>query len=252
MVYVYILFIIMLILLYIVLNRLINLKSRNKSIEEMRNTWEVISKEKHSSNISEWSYQRFSNFFNQPQMKDSNFYEKIEKIYDLIVNGKETDLDLIAEKTGCSFEELLLKIMYLKNKRRIGDLYIDKVDHVIRECDQKDKKLLDKYSPYLYISHLQPREIAQKLPSATASNLDELENKVIEELSYLDDKYLINGINIDKVDKKIIYYTIEKHQKEKNYISLNCDKCGALIDIPHLGKTKCPYCKNIMEDNKKN
>ena len=75
---------------------------------------------------------------------------------------------------------------------------------------------------------------------------------MVEELSYLDDKYLINGINIDKVDKKIIYYHLEKHKKEKDYLSLNCSKYGALVYVPRLGKARCPYCKNIVSDKKIN
>ena len=83
-------------------------------------------------------------------------------------------------------------------------------------------------------------------------NLKELVKTVINELSYLDDKYLINGLNIDKVDNKIIYYTLEKHKKEKDYISINCNNCGALNDVPRNGKSRCIYCKSIVESKEEN
>ena len=100
--------------------------------------------------------------------------------------------------------------------------------------------------------HLQPIEIALRLPEATNDNLESIENKVIEELCYLDCKYMINGINIDKVDKKIIYYTIEKHKNEKDYITIACSNCGAINDVPRMGKARCNYCATIVEDKIKN
>ena len=127
-------------------------------MNELKKTWDELQKgEKKQNNISEWSYQRFSDFFNQPQFKDPEFNEKLSKIYNLSEKDKVENLDYIAEESGCTFDELLLKIMYLKNKRKIGDLYVDKVDRVIRECLDEDKKLLDKHAPFLYSHHYQPR-----------------------------------------------------------------------------------------------
>ena len=131
-------------------------------------------------------------------------------------------------------------------------MYIDKGDHVIRHCSDEDAKLLDKYSKYIYTSHYQPYQIAAKMPGTTIETYDKAVQQVLDDLAYLDEKYLISGINIDKVDKKIIYYTVEKHKKEKDYISINCNKCGALVEVPRDGKERCPYCKNIVEDKTKN
>lgn len=244
--------IVILIIGYIFLNRKINLKQRNNIVEKLSDVQKELlyNEEKgKKSNINEWSYQRFSNFFNATQLKDENFDKKIELIYSLIMHDKNTDLDEIAEKAGCTYNELILKIMYLKNKMKIDPyLYIDRGDHVIRYCSEDDRKLLDKYSKYIYDYHYQPHQIAAKLPETTAGNFDIIEKRVLDDLSYLDDKYLISGLNIDKVDKKIIYYSLEKHKKEKNYISLNCNKCGALNDVPRNGKERCSYCGNIIED----
>ena len=243
--------IVLLVGLCIYLNRKINLKYRNVSIEKMKSTFQDLQNNKYAdkpSNISEWSYQRFCNFFDTAQEKDPNFEEKIAKIYYLIVDVGLTDLDEIAKETDCDYDELLLKIKYLKNKRKLEYLYIDRHEGVIRKCNLKDKKLLEKYEPYIYDKHLQPREIAELLPMATSDNIDKLTWMVINEISYLDDKYLISGLNVDKVDGKIIYYTVEKHKKEKNYVSINCPKCGALNDVPRYGKARCLYCKGIVED----
>lgn len=236
-----------------ILERKNNLKKRNEVLSDLAKQKEEFEKYKASgkklSNINEWSYQRFCNFFDNIQLKDEKFDSKIDIILDLIVNKKETDLLLIQEASGCDYTELILKIMYLKNKRLIGDLYIDKGDNVIRKCSKEDQELLEKYSKYIYDYHMQPYEIAAKLPGASLTNMDFLANKVLEELEYLDDKYLINGINIDKVDKKIIYYTIEKHKKAKNFISINCNNCGALCDVPKKGKARCKYCNSIVVDS---
>ena len=243
--------VVILIVVYFYLNRRNNLNIRKSTIEKFREIKEQLAYNdytKKPSNINEWSYQRFCNFFDEIEPKDPEFDNKIIKIYDMIVNEKETDLDKIAEISGCNYNELILKIMYLKNKRKIGDLYIDRGDHAIRNCTKEDRKLLDKYSKYIYDYHDQPYDIARKLPECTATNINSLAKKVLDDLIYLDEKYLINGLNIDKVDNKIIYYTIEKHKKEKDYISINCKTCGALIDVPRGGKARCGYCKNIVVD----
>lgn len=203
-------------------------------------------------NISEWSYKRFSRFLGKIELNDEEFDSKLKMIWELIVIKNEDDIEKIAELANCSFEECVMKIQYLKNKRKIGDYYIDTTEKVIRRCTPEDEKLLKKYAPYIYNSHLQPREIAVMLPNATKENLNILEEQVIEELDYLDSKYIINGINIDKVDKKIIYYTIEKHKKEKDFITLSCHNCGAIKDVPRNGKARCDYCNTIIEDKTKN
>ena len=220
---IYVVIIILMILVCLILsfhlNKKINLNQRKKSLKELESIYLELQENKNSSkpsNINEWSYQRFSNFFDGDELSDKDFNNKISKIYDLIVNKGEISLDNIIKESGCTKEELILKIRYLKNKRKIDEsLYIDINEGVIRKCSEEDKRLIEKYTPYIYTKHLQPLAIAKKFPGVTPENLERVENKIIKELSYLDDKYLINGISIDKKHKKIIYYTVEKHKKEK-------------------------------------
>lgn len=201
------------------------------------------------NNISEFSFQKFGKFYGQIILPDENFNKKINKIYELITVNKKTDLEEIAKLSNCEYNECVLKIKYMKNKRILGDYYIDTISREIKKCSPEDKKLIKKYSPYIYGNHYQIDEIARKLPNSRVDNLSEIEDQVLKELDYLDKKNLINGINIDRVDKKIIYYTIEKHKKEMDYISLNCKNCGALNDVPKKGKARCEYCETIVEDN---
>ena len=201
------------------------------------------------NNISEWSYQRYARFYDDIKASDPKFDEKINKIYDLIVNEKCEDLHFIAEDSGCTYDECIMKIKYLKNKRKIGDLYIDYINGIIKECSEEDQKLLQKYSSFIYNNHFQANEMALKMPEATATNLKELEEKIFKDIEYLDSKGLINGIILNKVDKKIIYYTIEKHKNEKDVITINCPNCGAINDVNRGSKTRCAYCQTIVEGN---
>lgn len=201
--------------------------------------------------ISEWSYQRYARFYGNTILHDEYFENKINAIYDLVVNKGEADLFKIAEETGCLYEECILKIKYLKNKRKIGDLYIDEINGIISKCSEEDKRLLDKYRKYIYYNHYQIDEIATNLPNATLENKKKLEEEVFNDLIYLDSKGLLNGILINEVDRKIVYYTIEKHKKEKDFITVNCQTCGALNDVNRGGKARCEYCKSIVEGEKK-
>ena len=62
------------------------------------------------------------------------------------------------------------------------------------------------------------------------------------------DKCIINGIKLDDERKEIIYYTIEKKKKEENYVTLNCPKCGSLVDVLKKNSAHCDYCGSIVED----
>ena len=69
---------------------------------------------------------------------------------------------------------------------------------------------------------------------------------IFEELNYLDEKGLLNGLRIDDVDRTIFYYSIEKKKTHSNLITVHCPNCGALNDVNTDGKVYCSYCKNII------
>lgn len=81
----------------------------------------------------------------------------------------------------------------------------------------------------------------------SSRNIDIIENKIFEDLCYLDDKGLINGIILNKIDKKIIYYSVEKHKNELDLVSINCSNCGAINDVNKGSKVRCEYCESIIE-----
>ena len=82
--------------------------------------------EKKGKNISEWSYQRFCLFYGNMILPDPNFNSKLESIKKSILEDKLENIDEIAMKAGCSFDECILKIRYLKNKLVLGDYAIDR------------------------------------------------------------------------------------------------------------------------------
>ena len=112
-----------------------------------------IRKRKLFDNINEWSYKRFSRFFGKLELDDNEFATKLKTIWELIIIKKEDDIEKIASLSNCSFEECLFKIQYLKNKRKIGNYYIDTTEKVIRRCTPEDEKLL-KNIYHLYINYI--------------------------------------------------------------------------------------------------
>ena len=197
--------------------------------------------------MSEQSYQRYAKFYGQLVLKDTEYIKKLKTIYNLIVNQKKESIIEIAQLSKCTEEESILKIRYLKNKRKIGDYYIDYENKCIFPCSKEDQKLLQKYKVYIYRNHYQIDEIAVRLPGSTLENLESIKQQVFQELEYLDKKGLLNGIKLDPIDQKIIYYSIEKHKKEKDMVSINCENCGALNDVNRGGKVRCEYCGSIIE-----
>lgn len=211
-------------------------KLKNNSVMKKNNT------------INEYSYQKYAKFYGNTLPIDNEFKHKMDAIYNLIVNKKYEDLREIASKTNCTYEECILKIKYLKNKRVIGDnYYIDHVSGTIKKCSKEDKELLKKYSPYIYGKHFQIDEIAIHLPGTTVNTQKKVEKQIFKDLKYLDEKDLLNGIMLNEVDEKIIYYSIEKRNKDKDYITVQCKYCGALNDIRRGNKKRCEYCDSIIE-----
>lgn len=198
--------------------------------------------------INEKSFQNYAKFYGMMIPVDDEFNKKLNKIYRLIVIENVDDINFIAKDTGCTYEECILKIKYLKNKRAIGEYYIDHINGIVKKCSKDDLALLKKYKPYIYgKNHLQINEIAARMPMTTINNLKEREQEVIKDLKYLYNKDLINGIILDEVDGKITYYSIEKRLK-KDTVSIDCENCGAINDVTRGGKTRCGYCGLIIED----
>ena len=178
--------------------------------------------------VNEESYQNYAKFYGNTVPSDEEFNSKLNTIYDLIKKNEETDIKVIAKSSNCTLEECVLKIKYLKNKRLLGDYYIDTSNMKLLPCSVEDQKLLDKYKPFIYRSHLQINEIANLISNKGYKSISELRDEVYNELNYLDDKGLLNGIKIDDVDRVIIYYTIEKKKVVSNYESVHCPNCGAI------------------------
>ena len=206
-----------------------------------------IKKKEKKVNISEWSYKRYANFYGKMELADKDFYAKIDKIYNYIVNEKKNNIKEIAELSGCTYEECILKIRYLKNKRKIGDYYIDHINGFIVECPKEQQELLDKYKQFIYVEHLQIEDMARRDPNTTLETLSQKMEQVKIEVKYLIDLDLLNGVKYNEVDNTLIYYSVEKHAKEKDLISVECPTCGALNDVDRNGKVKCVYCSNIIE-----
>lgn len=69
---------------------------------------------------------------------------------------------------------------------------------------------------------------------------------------YLYDKYLLNGIKLNKVDRYISYYTIDKKRQRLDITTIKCQNCGANNDLKRYTKVRCEYCNSIIEDKIEN
>lgn len=199
-------------------------------------------------NISEWSYQRFASFYDTRVFPDPKFQEKIDALK-VCINEKHLErLDDIAAESGCTVEEAVMKIRYLKNKRVFDNIYIDHYNRAVKQCSDEDQKILEKYYNMLYYDHYSIVEMAQRVPNYHNKPITIIEEDVFKDIKYLYDKCIINGIKLDESRKEIIYYTIEKHKKAATYATINCPKCGALADVSRGGNGRCDYCGTIVED----
>lgn len=202
-------------------------------------------------NINNWSYQRYAKFMGLDEFTDNDFDKKIRTIEHLINNEGEINIKEISRKSNCYYEECIIKIKYLMNKRRISNMYIDNTNKTLTKCSIEDEKLLRKYTPFIYRKHLQINDIASRMPGASIDNIENIREQVYKDLIYLDDKNLLNGIIVDRVDRYLRYYSVEKHEIEKNYVSMNCRNCGGLNEVPRGGKKRCEYCETIIESKDK-
>ena len=195
--------------------------------------------------FNENSFQRFAKFYGETIPSDAEFNNKLNKICSLIKGG-ETDIKKIAELSSCTEAECIFKIKYLKNKRMIEDYNIDTFKMRLYTLNAEDERLLKKYNTFLYSTHPQIDVIAHILAKQENKTVDEEKEIIFKELKYLDDRNLLNGIKINDVDKKLIYYTVEK-RKTSNLLTVHCPNCGALNDIDEGNKTRCAYCNTIIE-----
>ena len=195
--------------------------------------------------FNENSFQRFAKFYGETIPSDAEFNNKLNKICSLIKGG-ETDIKKIAELSSCTEAECVFKIKYLKNKRMIEDYNIDTFKMRLYTLNAEDERLLKKYNTFLYGTHPQIDVIAHILAKQENKTVDEEKEIIFKELKYLDDRNLLNGIKINDVDKKLIYYTVEK-RKTSNLLTVHCPNCGALNDIDEGNKTRCAYCNTIIE-----
>ena len=200
--------------------------------------------------FNENSFQRFAKFYGETIPSDAEFNNKLNKICSLIKGG-ETDIKKIAELSSCTEAECIFKIKYLKNKRMIEDYNIDTFKLRLYTLNPEDERLLKKYNSFLYGSHPQIDVIAHILAKHENKTVEEEKEIIFKELKYLDNRNLLNGIKINDVDKKLIYYTVEK-KKTTNLLTVHCPNCGALNDIDEGNKTRCAYCNTIIEGDKNN
>ena len=197
--------------------------------------------------INENSFQNYAKFYGEIIPSDKYFDRKLQNIYSFVVDKNITDIKRIAELSFCTIPECVLKIRYLKNKRMIGDYYIDTVNLKLLPCDGNDQVLLEKYKPFIYGTHSQVAEIANVISNPNGLSIEELKKEILDELRYLDKKGLLNGLKIDDIDGEIIYYSLVKRMVFSDRETLHCPNCGALNDVDIDGKVRCSYCQTIIK-----
>lgn len=198
--------------------------------------------------ISEWSYQRFCGFYGDRILPDPNFNDKIEAIKNCVKNKHYESIHEIARESHCTFEECVMKIKYLKNKRVLDNYYIDVFNRTLKPCTPDDQRLLEKYYTMLYVDHLSIDEMSRHVPNFHNKPMSIVREDVYKDIKYLYDRCVINGVKLDEESQNIIYYTVEKHAKANSYVTLNCSKCGALVDISRGGNGRCEYCGSVEVD----
>ena len=206
-------------------------------------------KKKKKGIISDWSYQRFCGFYDTRIFPDLEFDNKIKKIIHCVKDKHLERLDEIAQESNCTVEETVMKIRYLKNKRILDDIFIDNINRVVKKCTLEDTKILEKYYTMLYVDHFSIDEMAQRVPNFHNKPFPIIKEDVYKDIKYLYDRCVVNGIKLDDYRKEIIYYTVEKHKKALTYATVNCTKCGALVDVSRGGNGRCDYCGSLVEDN---
>lgn len=205
-----------------------------------------------TKHINEISFQKYAKFYGTTIPKGERFNKKVDKVLILVNKQKEKSIAKIAEVIKCDEDYTITLLRYLKNKRLIEDKVIDLKTKEIYNCTKEDSNLLEKYSPFIYNSHLQINEMIPLLINKEKIDESDLRKEIITELSYLDNKMLLNGIRFSKSEEKIIYYSVEKKKIEKVGIEIVvCPNCGA-ITYKKLedDSVNCDYCHCKIEEKK--
>lgn len=209
----------------------------------------VNDKVKPVNKSQENKYIDYTKFYGTESVKDQDFLKKMKIIYSQIIKSNEEDIKQIAELAGCTYLECILKIKYLKQIKKIPEEYfIDEANGLVNRCSKEDQELLKKYRPYIYRSKLQITEIVARIPHVPGKTYQEIQKQVLDELIYLDDKDLINGVIINKVDGTITYYNPKEKNNKSDKITVTCQNCGAPNEVNRGGKNWCSYCGTIVED----
>ena len=218
------------------------------------NKMNVFRKRYSTKHVNEVSFQKYAKFYGYTIPKGEKFTKKIDKVLQLVNKQKEKSITKIAEAIKCDEEYTVTLLRYLKNKRLIDDKVIDLTKKEITNCTKEDSKLLEKYSPFIYNSHLQINEMIPLLKNKEKLDEDDLKEEIMKELIYLDRKMLLNGIRFNKIDEKIIYYSVEKKKIEKVGIEIViCPNCGS-VTYKKLEdeNVNCDYCHCKVEKKKEN
>ena len=214
----------------------------------------IFKKRYSTKHVNENSFQRYAKFYGYTIPKGEKFSKKVDKVLLLVNKQKEKSITKIADTIKEDEEHTIVLLRYLKNKRLIDDKIIDVNTKEIYNCSKDDNELLEKYSPFIYNSHLQIPEMLPLLKGKEKKSESELREEIIKEIDYLDKKMLLNGIRFNKEDEKIIYYSVEKRKIEKVGIEIVvCPNCGAVsykkVETPEIN---CDFCHCKIEKKKEN
>ena len=212
----------------------------------------IFKKRYSTKHVNEVSFQKYAKFYGYTIPKGEKFNKKVDTILLLVNKQKEKSITKIAEQIKCDEEYTITLLRYLKNKRLIDDKIIDIKAKEIYNCTIEDSQLLEKYSPFIYNSHLQINEMIPLLKNKEKKDESDLKREIVYELSYLDKKMLLNGIRFNRSEEKIIYYSVEKKKIEKVGIEIVvCPNCGAVTyKKMEDDSINCDYCHCKVEEKK--
>ena len=122
----------------------------------LNNVWDIKKIiDKKERKISLLSYKRFCQFYNYVVYSDDNFEDKMNKTLEQVTINKETSIQEIAKNVGIDEKECIFRLRYLKNKRWVDEnYYINSVTNTMKECNENDLKLVNKYYDMVYLKKI--------------------------------------------------------------------------------------------------